>query len=81
LQKENSKQTKEIGQILNLFKEAQFNKQQASAEISDKSEIFDENWQFVRDCVFAKKFADDEIYFKGHLWVKELFILSSFEVS
>ena len=80
MRKENEKQTNEVGQILDLFKEAQFNKQQGSAGISNKSEIFDTNWQFIQDCVFAETFADDETEFKGNLWVKELFILASFKV-
>jgi hypothetical protein len=79
MKKENERQTNEVGKILDLFKEAQFHKPSAIAAVKDKSIAFDDNWEFINSLVFSDKFADSETEFKGHLWVKELFIQSSFK--
>lgn len=76
---ENARQTKEVGELLDLFKEAQFNKKFADKDIEKKSAAFDENWEFINSLVFGHKDKDCETLFKGHLWVKELFIMSSFK--
>ena len=44
----------------------------------DKSESFDENWDFINNVVFAENHPDLDKEFKGHLWVKELFLNSQY---
>lgn len=41
-----------------------------------KSEEFDKNWNFVHEVVFAETHPDFDTSFKGHLWVKELFLIA-----
>lgn len=47
-------------------------------KVASALEAFDEDWQFVHDVVFAENHPDFNQKFKGHLWVKELFINSQY---
>lgn len=76
LQRKDIAEVTEINQILNLFKEAQFKKSDAYAEIKHKTDNFEQNWNFVNSCVFEDNHDCRSVEFKGHLWVKELFMIS-----
>lgn len=42
---------------------------------------FDQDWDFVNSVVFLDNHADLNTQFKGHLWVKELFLISEAHVA
>jgi hypothetical protein len=64
--------------MLDLFKQAKFTKTQAVENITSPSADFDQNWTFVNDFVLAENHPDQIVEFKGHLWIKELFLTSQY---
>jgi hypothetical protein len=48
-------QNAEVGEILDVFKEAQFSIDAAEARVSKPTKQFEANWRFVNDVVFGEK--------------------------
>ena len=70
----------QVEDILESFKQAEFKKEDMLQKYKNPSEKFDQDWDFIHSIVFSENHSDLKTKFKGHLWVKELFLISEAHV-
>jgi len=58
------------------MKQAQFDKERAMVKVAKPNEDFDHDWEFISTVVFNENHEDKHHEFKGHLWVREMFMLA-----
>ena len=58
------------------MKQAQFDKERAMVKVAKPNEDFDKDWEFISTVVFNENHEDKHHEFKGHLWVREMFMLA-----
>ena len=58
------------------FKRAVFEKEDMLAKYKKPTDRFDGDWDFVHSVVFNENHPDLDLEFKGHLWMKEMFMMS-----